>query len=166
MRQRPCIRQFVLHFEGMKQRSALTATLLSVFVPLYILYWLYVTAKAMQDHGIKTPNFILLVGPLCGFVPLIILGAVSQSSSSAAFLRAIVLLLGVGVMIAAVAGPLLYYYQFSQATEQLTQGKIAKVAAFLLLFFVAPAAVYILQDALNNMGTRTLPADPPITPTQ
>lgn len=135
----------------MNQRSPIAQTLLSLFVPLYILYWLYVTADDLRKRGAAPPPLKLLFFPLLGLlllIPLSIAGTLGVDGGSGA--QAIVALLIVAFVIASVALSLYYYYKFSAAAEKATGSKISTVVGFLLFLFVSPAAVYVIQDALNS----------------
>lgn len=152
----------------MKQRSALAATLLSLFVPFYLLYWFYVTAKELEAKGAKAPSIALLLAPffLLILVFVIILGgtATNADEGTAGGLGA-VMLIGLPFAI----GLTLYYnYKFGEAVEQVTARALTKGLLFILFWFVAPAGVFLTQDKLNQLSEGQPPAAPtteaPTTP--
>lgn len=149
----------------MKQRDPLVATLLSLFVPFYLLYWLYATAKDMRQRGGNPPSLWRLFAPLLGLVGIVVVSLVTTSSSgSHGALNIISILAGLVFVALSFVLPIMYYYRFSATAETLTAGKVSKIVGFLLFLFVAPAAVYIIQDKLNetsgNLPSAAAPTDP------
>jgi uncharacterized membrane-anchored protein len=146
----------------MKQRSPLAATLLSLFIPFYALYWLIVTAKDMKQRGGTPPPLWMLFAPLLFILPFFVIALTTAKSSGTAKSTSPVLPL-IGFLFVAVGIVLsfMYYYKFSQTAEHVTSGKVSKMVAFLLFVFVSPAAVYIIQDALNTTSGATASPVPP-----
>lgn len=145
----------------MKQRSPLAATLLSLFIPFYILYWLYVTGKHMASKGVKAPSIYLLLAPLLVLIPVWVVvitataSGVEESSGSA--MMAVFPLM----FIAAIVLSFYYYYKFSEAAEQATNKELTKGLLFILFIFVSPAAVFLIQDKLNSLGEGPAGPAPP-----
>lgn len=155
----------------MKQRDPLAATLLSLFVPFYILYWFYATAKDLKAKGQKVPSLLLLLAPFLIFLVffIMIMGAgvlrantTSGSANVAGAGLSIIIFLSFPVLIAL---PLVYYYRFGKAVEAATNGTASKGLLFVLFWFVAPAGVFITQEKLNQAGgapMATPPANNPV----
>lgn len=149
----------------MKQRSPIAATLLSLFIPIYILYWFYVTADDMRRRGGKPPKLLLLFAPIIGLIVLmIIVSAIgnTQNQSSRLGINLVALVFGVLCVAAVIIFPFLYYYRFSEAAEVVTSKKVTKGIAFILFLFVSPAAVYIIQEALNETAGTDISTDPSV----
>ena len=148
----------------MKQRNPLTATLLSVFIPFYMLYWLVVTANIMKERGAKAPNAWLLFAPLLSiplFIAFALLGSSLGNDSGAPLAGALVFLL---LIPAILISQVVYFYQFGKATEQATNKKVSSTVFFVLALLVTPAAVYISQDGLNEVinNPTTSPSPAPV----
>ncbi len=147
----------------MKQRSPIVAALLSIFMP-FLLYWLYVTAKAMERRGSKVPSLFLVFAPFFGVLAvvlvLVVLAAlgITATDSTKNIIKIVSLLVGAVLLTAAVVCPLVYFYKFSAAAEQVTSGKINKIVGSVLFFLISPASVYIIQDALNNLNDSPSPS--------
>jgi len=150
----------------MKQRDPLVATLLSLFVPFYILYWFYATAKDMRQRGGNPPSLWRLFAPLLGLVAMVVVSlAAPRGSSNSRGVSIVMILVGLVLVALSFVLPLMYYYRFSATAEKLTGGKVSKAVGFLLFLFVAPAAVYIIQDKLNETsGTLPTATPPPTNP--
>lgn len=141
----------------MKQRNPLAATLLSALIPFYTLYWLYVTGKIMQSKGAKVPSFVLLYGPILLLFALVFISMFTATTSGSAKQTGniVVLLLTMVGVLGVVICSILYFWRFSDAAGQSSQGKVDKLVAFILFMIISPVAVYIIQDALNNTTTST-----------
>ena len=149
----------------MKQRDPLVATLLSLFIPFYAIYWFYVTAKQLQVKGIKTPSAALLFSPLLLIVlviVLVIIGSINSSNYGDTNTTASFGLAGLMFLLFPVIWglTLYYYYKFGEAVEIATNKELTKGLLFVLFWFVAPAGVFLTQDKLNKMGDTTPPASP------
>lgn len=146
----------------MKKRAPLAATLLTLFIPFYQIYWFYVTAKDMQSRGAKVPSNNLLFAPYALMVLMLIMlfaGSAAAASTEASGGTATGFALGLFLLFPLLVGLILYYeYKFSEAAEHVTNGKVSKVIGFVLFLFVGPAAVYIIQDALNENANTKSPA--------
>lgn len=141
----------------MKQRDAVIATLLSVFIPFYVFYWLYVTANQLKAKGLKTPSILWITLPVLVLIGLWLLAlllnatpvATDENTRSPAFIAVFVLIFaGIPVFYGTI---LYYYYRFSQAVEQVTNKAITAGILTILFVFISPVAVYIIQDKLNNL---------------
>lgn len=137
----------------MKHRDALIQTLLSLFIPFYIIYWSYVTAKEIErTYGHKAPSLFLLFAPviilLLAFIPLII-NSFSGTSEGlfAGYIAFFVLFLVIFPVTFALS--LLYYYKFGGNVEKVVGPAASRLLLFILFWFVSPAGVYIVQEKLN-----------------
>ncbi len=138
----------------MKQRSPVTSLLLALFVPFYYLYWLYVTGKTIDNMGGKAPSIMLLVGPfllLLSAVIVSIIGGNTTVTNIFGIIAGIVGMVGIFVL------PIIYEYKFSKEMEKISNGQISTGVAFVLMFFIAPAAVYLFQDKLNDIANNPSP---------
>jgi amino acid permease len=105
----------------------------------------------MRERGAVPPPLKVLFFPLLGLlllIPFSIASSFGLDDNSAA--KIIAILLGMVFLMAAIILPFWYYYKFSAAAEKATNNKISTVVGFVLFLFVSPAAVYIIQDALNS----------------
>ncbi len=134
----------------MKQRSPATSLLLSLFVPFYYLYWLHATGRSMNTRGVKAPSILLILAPVLLLIGAFLLMLVARMAGNLAGLNILVMLLGILAVPALVVLPIIFDLKFSQAVEKATNSQISAGTGFVLMFFIAPAAVYIFQDKLNR----------------
>jgi len=146
----------------MNIRKPTTSALLSALVPFYFLYWLYSTGKSMRSHGIDAPKLWLLLAPFI-ILPLIIVFSVlvrilnlNEQISTVNNVLALLLALGSVLLV------FVYHYKFSTATETITNHDVHRITALLLLVFIPPVAVYIVQEKLN-VFTQTAQGQQPVT---
>lgn len=143
----------------MKERNAIAVLLLTLFVPFYMLYWFYQTAKTLRARGASPPRFLLLVGPLLAYllfiVPFLLLRLASVNSP---VINVISLLAGTVAVILMIVCPFIYFYKFSKASEQATSNKVSSTVAFIIFIFVGAVSCYLIQDALNTTESPTSPA--------
>lgn len=156
----------------MKKRSPVVAAILSFIIPFYTLYWFYVTSKDMKGRGAKVPSLALLFGPYLGLIILLFLQllTVGASGSGKRALNIIGLMLGMVCVLGLIIGIIIYFLRFSGAAEQVTNKKVSKFLAFILLFLIAPVGVFVIQEGLNSSvdttpSTPTLMPQSPISPT-
>lgn len=153
----------------MQQRSPIAQTLLSFFVPIYILYWFYVTAADMRQRGGNPPPIRLIFIPLLGLIALVFtstLMRIGSSGESSTVFNIISILLGLALIIAVFVLPLYYFYKFSQAAEVATSRKISTTISFVLLLFISPVAVYVIQDAMNSNSALQSESGAPVAPVE
>jgi hypothetical protein len=141
----------------MKNRDPLTATLLSLFVPFYILYWLVQTGKTLTDRGAQVPSPLLLFSPFFALLAFMIgIGfGTASGGDEGGLLMAVMFAV---VLPLAIILTLVYYYKFSVAAEQATKGALSKVLLFILFWFVSPAAVFLIQEKLNSLDPASSPS--------
>lgn len=147
----------------MQKRDALLFTILSVFVPFATLYWLYAVSKDLQKaYNIKPPSLILLLAPLVAYpLGLMALLFTATLNGDNAGLIGILLLIGLLLLIPLSILPLIYMYIFSGNVEKIAGKQLDRILVFILLLFIAPAAVYIVQDRLNTIIAQQPPAPTP-----
>ncbi len=157
----------------MKKRSPLMATLLSLFIPGYMIYWLYDIGKTMQAKSVKVPSILLLFSPIL-FSVLVMLalapvyGKVGSNGANSTDLASgyitglrLLIFPGVAVVIALV---LFYYYKFCEAVETTTDHALSKGILLILFLLVSPVAVFLIQEKLNSLdaaGISPHPGAPP-----
>lgn len=148
-----------------KPRDPLVQTLLSLFVPLYIIYWSYVTGKDMEhNYGQKAPNILLLLVPGIIFGVLfavMLIGTLLYSSPGEGdphfdFLPVVFLLIVLSSVLMLVLS-LVYYYKFGGIVEKIVGAQASRLLIFILFWFVSPAAVYIIQEKLNAVSAQPPP---------
>jgi hypothetical protein len=139
----------------MKQRSPITSLLLSMFVPFYYLFWLHVTGKIINQKGAKAPSILLLVAPFLLLIAAILLSVAATAAGIADGLGIVAILLGILAVPFFIILPIVFDVKFSRAMEHATNGQVSAGTGFVLMFFVAPAAVYIYQDKLNTLADST-----------
>ena len=154
----------------MKKRSPVNSLLLSLFVPFYYLYWLYATGKIINARGGKAPGIWLLFTPSLALIGVAGLSVINSFTVNASGFNAVILLIGVLVIPALLVLPIIYDFKFSKAINGITGGRVDSGVGFVLMLFVAPAAVYIFQDKLNETENLTSqanaqPAERPLQPT-
>ncbi len=154
----------------MKKRSPVSSLLLSLFVPFYYLYWLYVTGKIINTRGGKAPSIWLLFTPSLTLIGVAGLSVINSFTVNASGFNAVILLIGVLVIPALLVLPIIYYFKFSKAIDGITGGRVGSGVGFVLMLFIAPAAIYIFQDKLNeteNLTSQenTYSAEQPVQPT-
>jgi hypothetical protein len=152
----------------MKQRNPVTAALLSFFIPFYTLYWLYAVARDLKQRSIKAPSFLLLIGPMLGFIPIILLATAANGGqagdSAQTATNIVILLLGIVMVPLIIILPLIYYYKFCKAAETATSGQISGGLTFILMVVLAPVAVYLIQEKLNLAGQDAAATPTPFAP--
>lgn len=157
----------------MKKRNPLTVILLSIVtLGIYDIYWLVQTKKILNEKTRHhTPSIWLLYLPvlilIAGYGLMIGAGASGDSSSAGgvAILSVILILLG---FISLFVMSFIWFFKFSKAVNEYTQGKMSTAVSFLLLWILHLIGVAFIQDAFNDMmdepSNQTQPSAP--TPVQ
>lgn len=152
----------------MKRRDALLETLLSLFIPFYIIYWSYVTAKELEKtYGHKAPSLFLLLAPALIFVFALIplmFGVLSGSeegfaASGIGFFLIILILFPLSFALS-----LVYYYKFGGNVEKVVGPAASRMLVLILFWLVSPAGVYIVQEKLNTLSQGPQDLQPPVAP--
>src|SRR5665213_513571 len=154
----------------MKKRNPLGVVGLSIVTfGIYDIYWLYVTKKELNEKTSKhTPTlWMLFVGPILLTVSyiLIIVGGTSSTtggvstygsatSATAAHTSALV---GIGFILVIIswlitfALSVVWYFKFSKAIDEYTNGKMSTAVTFLILYLIHLIGVALIQDTFNDM---------------
>ncbi len=147
----------------MHHRDTLVQTLLSLFVPGYIVYWLYETMKDIEKtYGHKAPNIWLMIGPLVAILVLsfvwpilLIIGAGTAASTGSEAAGGGIALVSTLLFILAfpfaIALPLIYDWKFSRNIEKVFGHDPGHALTFIMLWFISPVAVYIVQEKINKL---------------
>lgn len=145
----------------MKQREPVTSLLLSLFVPFYLQYWLYVTAnefRSTQKADTMPKGITLLLPTIAIFVfwPISLLtsfalvGTLSTTNKPSAL--GLILSLGVSLVIYALIGLHLYFvYHFCKAINQVVNVGLSPGILTLLFAVFSPIVVYLVQEKLNHL---------------
>lgn len=155
----------------MHQKNTLTELLLSIFIPFYIFYWYAETSKVLRQRGathvpsIKpllwvtiscVASIVLLSFVPFLLIPVIMLGSVFGDGATIGIgviaLAVMIFLFGVaqfGLFIAMIVLHILYAINFSKAVSQVIHGMDQNTVA-LLCIFIAPVAVYMVQEKINQ----------------
>lgn len=146
----------------MKKRSPVGVFILSLItLGIYDLYWLVVTKKELnaKTHT-KTPTIWLLFAPFivmfAGFILLTIDTVATSSSSlnnSGAHTAANIIFLLVYIFAFLIILPVTFFwfFKFSKAVDEYTNGKMSTGVTFLLLWLLHLLGVAIVQDTFNDM---------------
>ena len=145
----------------MKQRNPITTLLLSLFVPFYVYYWWYDTAKMMRQRGVnEVPNFAPLVIAIVVYMAAVI-GVITSSIASVIHTEP-----GAEIHIPPIFGLLylfmlalwivqaIYCYRFSKAANTLVNIGISPGLTTAIFIFIAPVAIYLIQEKLNALPTQ------------
>jgi uncharacterized membrane protein YjgN (DUF898 family) len=162
----------------MKKRNPLAVFFLSIItLGIYDLYWLVQTKKVLNEKtSHHTPSIWLLIVP----VPVIIVGYIllfakagvkttttvygqttfnngttDQISHPGAALLAFGLIF-VGFFASFIIG-IIWYYKFSKAINEYTQGKMSTAMSFLILWLIHLIGVALIQDTFNDMQDGAAP---------
>lgn len=160
----------------MKHRNPFAVFMLSlVTLGIYDIYWLVVTKKELNKKTrIHTPTIWLLFAPIiiiavAFIVTLVAIGAsahtqtthysmnstgsTATASSGGAALGASLALVGVEIIAFLVIVPITFYwfFKFSKAVNEYTNGKMSTGVTFLLLWLLHLIGVAIVQDTFNDM---------------
>ncbi len=141
----------------MQNRDPLVQTLLSFFVPFYVIYWSHVTAKEIErTYNQKAPNILLLLAPIV-IIGLAIItlfsggifasGDTGDFAAGLGFFFLLLLLFPVSIILS-----LIYYYQFGGNVEKISGPSVSRLLTVVLFWLFSPAGVYIIQDKLNTLG--------------
>lgn len=150
----------------MKRRDPLLQTLLSLFIPFYIIYWSYATGKDMErEYGHKAPSILLLLVPgivfTISFIGIFISLLFTSNENEPMSLTAVALLIfSLVSAFLMLALSLVYYYKFSGIVEKIVGPQTSRLLLFILFWFISPAAVYIVEEKLNNLPSQSI-AQPP-----
>lgn len=135
----------------MKKRDPIVTTILSFLVPFYQLYWFYDTGRGLKERGVTdVPPFKMLLLPIAGLLATYLILLIS-SAADIKPLMAIGGILMVLAYIAAIVLPIMYYFKLGAVIERLTNKVLSGKLLVILFFFIAPAAVYLVQEKLNLM---------------
>ena len=154
----------------MHQKNTVTELLLSLFVPFYIFYWYAETAKVLRQRGAThVPSIKPVLWVTISFVaaivlsslpflliPLVVLAGASGDGAAIGIgigsVLVLTLLFGLvqfGLAIAAMVLYVLYAIGFSKAVNQVMLD-MDESTITLLCIFIAPVAVYMIQEKINQ----------------
>lgn len=156
----------------MKKRNPLAVILLSIVtLGIYDLYWLVQTKKVLNEKTKHhTPSIWLLFSPvlvlIAGYGLLIYSAASPGSGASAggtAVLSFILVVLGfIGLFVIS----FIWFFKFSKAVNEYTQGKMSTAVSFLLLWILHLIGVAFIQDTFNDMLDEPSNQAQPVMPAQ
>lgn len=164
----------------MKYRNIMAVIFLSIFtLGIYDLFWLVSVKKELNAKTrVHTPTLWLLFAPLIlMLIALIVVVAAAASTSSsqsaAANAGASIAVVLVYLFAFLVIIPVTFYwfFKFSKAVNEYTNGEINTAVAFLLLWLLRFIGLAVIQDKFNDMlaadntGTGLAP-DPQSGPVQ
>lgn len=156
----------------MHEKNTVTEALLSLFVPFYLFYWLSETSKALRQRGIThIPSFkpvlwmtilfvaaiVLAIIPMV-IIPILAIGAAATSDSSGAaaagigitvLLTFLMMFIQFGLAVAMLIMWIVFAINFSKVVAAALPGTDAGTLT-LLFIFISPAAVYMIQEAMNQ----------------
>lgn len=151
----------------MKHRNPLAVVLLSIVtLGIYDLYWLVKTKTVLnQTTSYHTPSIWLLVAPvpglLLGYIGLI--GSSSLKTTTNAYgqtqlsngthpgIFLIFLAITFIAILIAMAISIFWFFRFSKAINQYTNGKMSTAVTFLVLWLIHLIGVALIQDTFNDM---------------
>ncbi len=158
----------------MKKRNPFAVFGLSLItLGIYDIYWMVVTKKELnKSTRIKIPSIWLLFAPVLLFIPVVIIVAMnSKPTSSTTFTNGSLATSSTSVNSGAVVGILLYvvvwlillavsfywFFKFSKAVNEYTNGKSSTALTFILLWILHFIGVAIVQDSFNDMMDNEVP---------
>jgi hypothetical protein len=177
----------------MKKRNPLVIVLLSIITfGIYDIYWIYVTKKVLnQNTKTHVPTLWLLFGPaialVVGYIVLMItalstisnnVNTASNTTSTTTTTASIGVLISyliffVGVIALSIIY-IIWFFKFSKAINEYTNGKMSTAVTFLILWLIHLIGIALIQDTFNDMINETPSAQavpqsvdtaPPIEPT-
>lgn len=166
----------------MKKRNPLVVFILSIItLGIYDIYWLVKTKKVLNEKtSHHTPTIFLLFVPLIiiivGYVLLFALGTNTSSSGSynstnfntygtpsTTHAHASSLLIPLAVIVIGFILEffisIIWFYKFSKAINEYTDGKMSTAVSFLILWIIHLIGVALIQDSFNSM-TEGLASNP------
>lgn len=139
------------------QRDPLIQTLLATFVPFYMIYWLWVTAKELEARfGHKAPNIWFVLAPSIislGWLLLLIPVMFGSAFADGGITFVVFMLSALPLLIVAMVLGFWYYWKFSEQAEKSLGKGVEAILLFLLFYLFAPVVVYIVQEKLNTTVT-------------
>lgn len=162
----------------MKNRSPLAVVALSIVtLGIYDLYWLVKTKAVLnKSTNYHTPTVWLLFSPfillLVGYIGMFAAGGVQTTSNSygqnqvssishpAAFFIFVALMV-IG-WISTLFISAFWFFRFSKAVNQYTNGKMSTAVTFLVLWVIHLIGVALVQDAFNDMESAAVEAGGPM----
>jgi hypothetical protein len=165
----------------MKQRNIFAVLFLSIItLGIYDLYWLYKTKKVLNDRTkVHTPSLWLLLLPLIIALVLIVaafaLGLANSHSSTSTTLSSpgsgsatsqvfsttpksdgvvpLIAIFGLEFVAVIVIIPITFYwyFKFSKAVNEFTNGELSTGVTFLLMWILRFIGIMIVQDKFNDM---------------
>lgn len=153
----------------MKFRNPLTVLILSIVtLGIYDLYWLVKTKKVLNDTTrIHTPTIWLLFSPIGLLFMIVVLyvifahpkmtpttityGHMVTSSTTNSGFPLFLLFLEFITIIILIPVTFYWFFQFSKAINEFTNGEMNTGVSFLLLWLLHFIGVIIVQDKFNDM---------------
>ncbi len=151
----------------MKHRNPLVVVLLSIItLGIYDLYWLAQSRKILNSStNYKTPSVWFLIAPfvvvIVSYIGLIanmprrtVYGTTPTTLHAPLLIWLAILLLGSFVTFVIT---IWWFFQFSKAVNQYTNGKMTTAVTFLVLWVIHLIGVALVQDAFNDMNVAQKP---------
>jgi len=158
----------------MKKRNPLVVFILSIItLGIYDIYWLVKTKKVLNEKtSHHTPTIFLLFIPLIviivGYILLFSLGthttasssynsanfnAYGTSSTTPSHTSSLLISLAVIIIgfILEFFISIIWFYKFSKAINEYTNGKMSTAVSFLILWLIHLIGVALIQDSFNSM---------------
>jgi hypothetical protein len=157
----------------MKKRNPLAVFFLGIITfGIYDLYWLYSTKKVLNEKTkFHTPTIWLLIVPfivlIAGYTTLFTAAGLSNTSNSygpttvnnsssnhiahpGIFFASLVFIF-IGFLATFVIS-IFWFFRFSKAINEYTQGKMSTAISFLILWLIHLIGVALIQDTFNDMS--------------
>jgi len=140
----------------MKQRNIMAVIFLSILtLGIYDLFWLVKVKKELNEKtSIHTPSLWVLFAPFIALAVGLIVALVTMPSSASdnSATITIVMSLVYGISILAIL-PISFYwfFKFSKAVGQYTNGQLNTAVTFILLWILRFIGLAVVQDHFNDM---------------
>jgi len=163
----------------MKKRNPLAVFALSVITfGIYDIYWLVKTKTVLNEKTKHhTPTIFMLVVPIliliAGYVLLIInvgkqvnnatygFNGGSQTISTTKPSAGAIILIFVGFITTFIFS-IIWFFKFSKAINEYTNGKMSTAISFLILYLIHLIGVALIQDTFNDMEENGIPPSQPM----
>lgn len=156
----------------MKKRNIFAVIIFSIITfGIYDLFWLASTKRVLNEKNKEhVPTLWLLFAPILMLVLVAILQYVvhlSSNGTSNSVVNIISILLGIAGVLGVIIVPFYWFFKYSKAVNEYTNGAMSTAVTFLLLYLLRFIGLALVQDKYNDMidaGTDVNPVTPASAP--
>lgn len=144
----------------MKQRNIMAVLLLSIItLGIYDLFWLVSVKKELNAKTkVHIPTLWLLFAPILLLVATVIIMFTVSASTSGSLgessregLNILVILVDMFAILVILPVAFYWFFKFSKAVSEYTNGAMSTAVSFLLLFLLRFVGLALIQDHFNDM---------------